>query len=99
MDWKQMVDRAKQELDKRGGPQSAKEDAEELRDIAQGGGSMTDKLKRAAAALKEPGAHKPGQDPATGPAPGGPAPAGPGTPATDPPPGAPETPPAGGSSA
>ena len=91
MDWKQMVDRAKQELDKRGGPQSAKEDAEELRDIAQGGGSMSDKLKRVAAALKEPGARKPSSEPAAGPAPGAPT--------TDPPPGAPEPPPASGSSA
>jgi general stress protein YciG len=91
VDWKQMVDRAKRELDKRGGPPSAKEDAEELRDIARGGGSMSDKLKRAAAALKEPGAHKPGSEPAAGPAPGAPA--------ADPPPGAPETPPASGSSA
>jgi hypothetical protein len=87
MDWKQMVDRAKQELDKRGGPQSAKEDAGELRDIAQGGGSMTDKLKRAAEALKEPGSHKPGSDPAAAPTSGAPAPDAPatGAPNTSPP--------------
>ena len=89
MDWKQMVGRAKQELDKRGGPQSAKEDAEELRDIAQGGGSMTDKLKRAAAALKEPGAHRPGSEPAAAPTSGAPAP-------NMQPTGAPDTPPPSG---
>jgi len=73
VDWKQMVGLAKRELDKRGGPQSAKEDAEELRDIAQGDGTMTDKLRRAAEALKEPGAHKPDAEAAGGPTPGGPA--------------------------
>ena len=91
MDWKQVVDRAKQELDKRGGPQSAKEDAEELRDIAQGEGTLTDKLRRAAAAIQEPGAHKPEAEPTAGRAPGGQAPGGQN-------PGAPDTPAAGGSS-
>jgi hypothetical protein len=74
VDWKQMVDRAKQELDKRGGPQSAKEDAEELRDIAQGEGTMTDKLRRVAAAIKEPGAHEPDAQPTAGRTPGAQAP-------------------------
>jgi hypothetical protein len=89
VDWKQMVDRAKQELDKRGGPQSAKEDAEELRDIAEGEGTMSDKLRRVAAAIKEPGAHKPDAEPTAGPAHGD---ATPGAPVA----GAPDTPPASG---
>lgn len=57
MDWKQMADRAKEVVDERGGPQSVKEDAEELRDIVAGQGALTEKLGRAAKAIKEPGAH------------------------------------------
>jgi hypothetical protein len=38
-----------------------KQDAEELRDIAKGPGTMGDQAKRAADALKEPGAKRPGQ--------------------------------------
>jgi hypothetical protein len=41
------------------GSKAAKEDADELRDIAQGQGSITDKAKQAAAAIREPGAHHP----------------------------------------
>lgn len=69
MDWKKLADKAKDVVDKRGGPESAKQDAEELRDIAQGQGTMSDKLKAAAQAIKEPGAHgapapgQPGGDP------------------------------------
>jgi hypothetical protein len=64
MDWKKLADQAKAVVDKRGGSQSVKEDAEELKDIAQGQGSMSDKLKSAAEAIKEPGAHQgPGANP------------------------------------
>jgi hypothetical protein len=59
MDWKAMADKAKQVFQQRGGSKAAKEDAEELRDIAQGQGSITDKGKDAAAAIREPGAHDP----------------------------------------
>lgn len=52
---------AKQQIDRRGGSDALKEDAQELRDIAQGPGSAGDKAKRAADALKEPGA--PGKQP------------------------------------
>ena len=38
------------------GPESVKQDAEELKGIAGGQGSLTDKAKAAAAAIKEPGA-------------------------------------------
>jgi hypothetical protein len=48
--------RAKRTVDDRGGVDSLKEDAEELRDIARGKGSTTDKAKEAAEALKDPGA-------------------------------------------
>ncbi len=58
MDWKKLAGEAKQAVDKRGGPESVKEDAEELKDIAEGKGTMAEKLKAAAEALKEPGAHE-----------------------------------------
>ena len=59
MNWKAMADKAKQTFQQRGGSEAAKEDAEELRDIAHGQGSITDKAKEAAAAIREPGAHHP----------------------------------------
>ena len=59
MDWKAMADKAKQVFQQRGGAEAAKGDAEELLDIAKGQGSLTDKAKEAAAAIREPG--KPAQ--------------------------------------
>jgi hypothetical protein len=59
MNWKAMADKAKQTFQQRGGSEAAKEDAEELRDIAHGQGSITDKAEEAAAAIREPGAHDP----------------------------------------
>jgi hypothetical protein len=56
MDLKGLQRKAKQLIDRRGGTDSLKADAEELRDIAKGPGSATDKAKRAAEALKDPGA-------------------------------------------
>lgn len=56
MDWKKLAGEAKRVVDKRGGPESVKEDAEELKDIAQGKGTVAEKLRAAAEALKEPGA-------------------------------------------
>jgi hypothetical protein len=56
MDLKRLADRAKQLVDKRGGTESLKQDAEELKDIAAGRGSVSDKAKAAASAIKEPGA-------------------------------------------
>ena len=64
-----MADKAKQVFQQRGGAQAAKEDAQELRDISQEPGSITDKLKDAAAAIKDPGApgpDSPGQSKAGG---------------------------------
>jgi hypothetical protein len=55
MDFKKLADKAKDTVDKRGGVDSLKADAEELKRVAKGGGSITDKAKAAAAALKEPG--------------------------------------------
>ena len=57
MNWKAMADKAKQVFQQRGGATAAKEDAEELQNIAQGQGSVADKAKQAAEAIREPGAH------------------------------------------
>lgn len=61
-----LVNRAKQMVDKRGGTNALKEDAQELKDIASSKGSTQDKAKRAAEALKDPGApgeeHRPAAD-------------------------------------
>jgi hypothetical protein len=58
MDFKKLADKAKDAIDKRGGVDSLKADAEELKKVAKGDGSLTDKAKAAAQALKEPGAGK-----------------------------------------
>jgi hypothetical protein len=60
MDLKRLSQQAKRLVDRRGGSKSLKEDADELRDIARGEGSLSDKAKAAADALKEPGAKEPG---------------------------------------
>lgn len=51
-----IADKAKDAMDKRGGTDALKEDAAQLKDIAKGPGSLADKAKAAAAALKESGA-------------------------------------------
>ena len=50
---------AKNVIDKRGGDEALKADAEELKNIATGPGTASDKAKRAADALKDPGAKGP----------------------------------------
>ena len=49
-----LVNRAKDVVEKRGGTDQLKRDAEQLKDIARGPGSAQDKAKRAAEALKTP---------------------------------------------
>jgi len=56
MKLKSLFDKAKKTVDERGGVQSLKEDAEELKALASGKGGLSDKAKGAAAAIKEPGA-------------------------------------------
>ncbi|HEV2791854.1 MAG TPA: hypothetical protein VGV69_11200 [Solirubrobacterales bacterium] len=56
MNLKKLADKAKKTIDERGGMESLKADAEELKKVAKGDGSIKDKAKRAAAAIKEPGA-------------------------------------------
>lgn len=51
-----LIDKAKSIFTQRGGAQAAKEDAEELKDVAQGPGSTTEKGKAAFEAIKDPGA-------------------------------------------
>jgi hypothetical protein len=58
MNLKRLTDRAKDMVNKRGGTGALKEDAEELKDIASGKGSLKDKAKAAGEAVKDPG--KPG---------------------------------------
>ena len=58
MDFKKLADKAKKTIDERGGMDSLKADAEELKKVAKGKGSLTDKAKAAAQAIKEPGAGK-----------------------------------------
>ena len=58
MNLKRLTDQAKKLVDKRGGTDALKEDAEELKDIATGKGSVKDKAKDAAKAVKEAGAAK-----------------------------------------
>ena len=64
MDFKSITNKVKDTVEKRGGTEALKEDAEELKDIASGQGSFADKAKKGAGAIKEPGAHKePGATP------------------------------------
>jgi hypothetical protein len=59
MDLKRLFNKGKKMVDDRGGVDSLKEDAQELAGIAKGKGSLTDKAKGAAAAVKEPGSNEP----------------------------------------
>lgn len=56
MKWDQLARRAKSMIDKRGGTDALKKDMEEVRDIAKGEGDIKTKAKKAAEALKDPGA-------------------------------------------
>jgi len=53
---KRIADKAKDQVEKRGGSDALKGDAAELKGIAKGEGSLKDKAKAAGKALKEPGA-------------------------------------------
>jgi hypothetical protein len=55
---KRIADKAKDQVEKRGGSDALKQDADELKSIAKGKGSLKDKAKAAAKAVKEPGAEK-----------------------------------------
>jgi hypothetical protein len=55
MDLKRLAGKARELVDKRGGPEALKQDAEELKRIATGPGKATDKAKAAFEAVKDPG--------------------------------------------
>ena len=55
VDFKRITDRAKDLVEKRGGSESLKQDADQLRGIAKGPGSFKDKAKAAVDAIKDPG--------------------------------------------
>ncbi len=59
MDISKLTDEARKLIDERGGMDALKEDAMELKDIATGEGSVTDKAKAAVDAIKDPGAEGP----------------------------------------
>ena len=59
VNFKSITDKAKELVAKRGGTESLKEDAGELKDIATGEGSLGDKAKAAVDAVKDPGAEGP----------------------------------------
>jgi hypothetical protein len=59
MDLKGLFNKGKKIVDERGGIESLKEDAQEVANIAKGKGSMSDKAKEAAAAIKDPGTNQP----------------------------------------
>jgi hypothetical protein len=59
VNFKRLADQARKTIDKRGGADSLKQDAQELRDIAKGKGSVKDKATKAGKAIKDPGAKGP----------------------------------------
>jgi hypothetical protein len=64
MDLSRLTSRAKELFAKRGGTETAKEDAQELKDIARSDASLGDKAKAGFEAIKDPGA--PGAEPSPG---------------------------------
>lgn len=58
---KNVADKAKDQVEKRGGSDALKDDAAELKGIAKGKGSLKDKAKAAGKALKEPGKSEPAE--------------------------------------
>ena len=61
VDFKKLSAQAKGLVEKRGGTDALKKDASELAEIAKGKGSLSDKAKAAAAALKDSGAKDPAE--------------------------------------
>lgn len=84
MKFNRIAEKAKQALDRRGGMDALKEDLQEVKEAATGRGSLRDKARAAADAIKTPGKNPD--------APGAPADAA--RAPADPPPPPPSTPPA-----
>ena len=55
MDLRRLTSKAKDMFAKRGGTEAAKQDAQELKDIARSEGSLGDKAKAGFEAIKDPG--------------------------------------------
>jgi hypothetical protein len=64
MDLSRLTSKAKDMFARRGGAEAAKEDAQELKDIARSDASMGDQAKAGFEAIKDPGA--PGEEPRPG---------------------------------
>lgn len=60
MNLKKLAKKAKKAVDDRGGLDNLKADAQELKEIATGKGTLKEKAKGAAKAIKEPGAEETG---------------------------------------
>jgi hypothetical protein len=60
VDFNRLFRRTKKVVEDRGGTDALKKDAQEVADVAKGRGSIGDKAKAAAEALKDPGA--PGEE-------------------------------------
>ena len=58
MDFKRITQQAKRMIDKRGGTDALKQDLSELKDVATSKGTVKEKAKAAADALKQPGTHE-----------------------------------------
>ncbi|MBK5219599.1 MAG: hypothetical protein JJE35_07425 [Thermoleophilia bacterium] len=56
MDFKSLFKKGKKTVEERGGAESVKADAGELKDIAGSNSSLTDKAQDPAEAIKDPGA-------------------------------------------
>ena len=58
-----IAEKAKQMIDRRGGMESLKEDLQEVKEAATGRGSVKDKARAAADAVKTPGRNAPAEAP------------------------------------
>ena len=63
VNFKKLTDRAKDVVEKRGGSDALKADAQELKNIAKGKGSIKDKAKAAREAVSDPGRKGPDAKP------------------------------------
>lgn len=64
MKFNRIAEKAKQALDRRGGIDALKEDLQEVKQAATGRGSLRDKAKAAAEAIKTPGRNSAAGEPA-----------------------------------
>lgn len=80
-----LAEKAKQAIDRRGGMDALKEDLQEVKEAAAGRGSLKEKARAAADALKTPGKNPGAQEPATPAPPAGEGATPPTTPPTPPP--------------